>query len=190
MSKAQLAQEDTVVVLISGEIDEEKAHSLMESLHYIHDDSPTAPIEVVISCRGGTVAGGTAVYSTLAAMSERKGGSHHITTVVRGQCASIATLIYQAGDVRTGGVADSFVFHEPTLYLHGEWISDVAQRVHDELRLQETAVEILMERATAPRHIIEQLEGPKDRVILMREAVALGLADHIEGEQSPVRTVA
>lgn len=179
---AQVAQEDTSVVLISGEVGEKKARRLMESLHYIHEESPTAPIEVIISSRGGTICHGTAVYSTLAAMSERKGGSHHITTVVRGQCASIATLIYQAGDVRTGGAADSFVFHEPTLWFHGEWISDAAQRIQDELRLQEIALDILMERATAPRSIIEQLEGPKDRVILMKEAVALGLADCIEGE--------
>lgn len=187
---AQVAQEDTSVVLISGEIGEKKARRIMEALHFIHDESPTAPIEVIISSRGGTVSDGTAVYSTLAAMSERKGGSHHITTVARGVCASISTLIYQAGDVRTGGKADMFIFHEPTMYFHGEWLSDAVQRVQDELKLQETAVDIFMERATAPRSIIEHLEGPKDRVILMHEAVALGLADKVEGEHPPVRSVA
>lgn len=182
--------EDTSVVLISGEIDEEQARTLMESLHYIHDDSPTAPIEVIISSRGGTVSDGTAVYSTLAAMSERKGGSHHITTVVRGLCGSIATLVYQAGDVRTGGKADMFIFHEPTMYFNGEWLSDAVQRVQDELKLQAMAMDIFMERATAPRSIIEHLEGPKDRVILMHEAVALGLADMVEGEHAAVKSVA
>lgn len=190
MTKAQLAQEDTSVVLISGEIDEEQARHLMESLHYIHEESPTAPIEVIISSRGGTVGDGTAVYSTLAAMSERKGGTHHITTVVRGQCASIATLIYQAGDVRTGGKADSLLFHEPMMYFHGEWLSDAVQRVQDELKLQAMTFDVFMERATAPRSIIEKLEGPKDRVILMHEAVALGLADKVEGEHSTTRSAA
>jgi ATP-dependent protease ClpP protease subunit len=189
---AQVAQElvDTHQVILDGYVNEKKARRIIRELRGIHEDDPAANVEFTITSPGGDVSGGTAIYSELVAMSERKGGTHHVTTLVRGMAGSIASLIFQAGDVRMGGALDVLVLHEQTVYFDGEWLSNAVQQIQDLLKWQDKYIDILMERATAPRSLIEQLEGPKDRRILMHEAVALGLADRVENEHAPVRTVA
>lgn len=177
-------------VYLDGSICEKTARRTIANLHEIHAADEHAPIEFIINSQGGVLVDGTAIYSELAAMSLRLGGTHHITTKVRGMCASVATVIYQAGDVRSGGALDIFVFHEQMFHFSGEWLSDAAQRVSDAMKWEDKFLDILMERATAPRNIIAALTGPKDRVLLMHEAVALGLADSVDGVLPAIKSVA
>jgi ATP-dependent protease ClpP protease subunit len=166
-------------VYLDGYITERRARKVIAELHEIHRAARRAPIEFIINSQGGSLMDGTAIYSALHAMSEQGGGTHQITTQVRGMCGSIATVVFQAGDIRQGGALDTLVFHESMISVEGEYVSMVAQRLADMQRWEEEFLDILMLRATAPREVIASLTGPLDRTILMKEAVALGLADKV-----------
>ena len=67
--------------------------------------APDAAWEVCLNTEGGNMEAGTAIYSELVSHSVRGGGTHHVTTRVRGQAASCGALILQAGDRRIAGQA-------------------------------------------------------------------------------------
>lgn len=166
-------------VYLDGEIDEDKAREVIADLHYASTEYPGCEIEFLINSIGGCVPDGTAIYSELRAMSHRGGGNHFVTTKVRGVAASIATLIFEAGDKRVGGPLDVLLYHEPKICATNEFVSSVAQRIADNDSWELACLDIMMERATAHRSLIADLTGPVDREVLIPEAVSLGLADEV-----------
>lgn len=166
-------------VLLTGEITEETAEKAISDLYEAHQYSPACPLEFVINSQGGHLTDGTCIYSELRSMSVRGGGKHHVTTVVRGMCGSVATLILQAGDERIGGPQDLLVLHETSTGFDSEYISVVKQHIRNLEAWDEMYLDVLMERAKQPRNVIAELSGPFDRHVYMEEAVALGLADRV-----------
>lgn len=166
-------------VFLNGYVDEENATKVLADLHEAHQYSQNCPIEFVINSQGGHISDGTAIYSELRSMAERGGGTHRVTTKVRGLCGSIATLIYQAGDERVGGPLDFFVMHESMICCEGEFLSAVRARLKGQEAWDDMYLDVLMERAKQPRSIIDALSGPFDRMVPMEEAVRLGLADRV-----------
>ena len=75
-------------------------------------------VRVRINCVGGDVAEGFAIYSELRRYAKENGAK--ITTLAEGQCASIATVIFLAGDERiTTEVTSPFV-HNAWTYIEGD----------------------------------------------------------------------
>lgn len=167
------------VNLDGGEIDEEKAREVITELHYASTEYPGCQIEFVINSPGGAIEDGSAIYSELYAMSHRGGGEHYVTTKIRGKCASMATVIFQAGDWRVGGALDRLVFHEAKVCAHNEFVSDVLRDIADIEAWEVVCLDILMTRAKVERWEIDALTGPRDRQVMMPEAIRLGLADEI-----------
>lgn len=171
---------DTVYrVYLDGYITEKKARRTIGELYGAASEYPGCAIEFVINSQGGCIPDGTAIYSELRAMSERGGGEHHVTTKVRGMAGSIATLIFEAGDLRVGGPLDVLIYHESKLTLHNEFTSSIRNRLVDMDRWDNFYIDTLMERATASREEILALNGPVDREITIPQAVEYGLADRV-----------
>lgn len=166
-------------VRLSGYINEKKALSVIGSLQRIDGETPTAPIEVVINSGGGEIPSGAAIHSELRSLSLRGGGTHHVTTRVRGLCGSIATLVFEAGDERVGGPLDILIYHETRLSFCDEFTSNVRQCLESAEAWDEAYYDALAQRAKVSRDEIKALSGPFDREVLIPEAVEFGLADRV-----------
>lgn len=170
---------DTYRVYLDGEIDDDKAREIIEELNVAHTEYPGCDIDFVINSQGGTVPDGVAIFSELRSMSERCGGEHFVTTKIRGMAGSIATLIFQAGDERVGGLMDYQIWHEQVVSAQCQFISHVKRSIADMEAHEELFLDVVMERAKVSRKTIAALDGPRDRQIFMSEAIELGLADRI-----------
>lgn len=171
---------DLVRFNVFGYINDEFAREFTEALFRKDDDDPKAVWEVVINSEGGDMESGTAIFSELRAYSERGGGNHHVITRVRGQAASCAALILQAGDKRSAGKMDYIMLHEPMM----TFTDATLQRVRDELRQADSWIEnfldVVMERGSADRKFYaKNLSGGRDWWLSSSEALELGLIDEV-----------
>jgi len=165
---------------IFGYIDAEFAAAFIAALWDKDNEDTTDVWEIVINSEGGDMEAGTAIYSEIAAYSERCGGSHYVMTKVRGQAASCASLILQAGDHRSAGVMDYIMSHQPLLSFEDATM----QRVKDELAQAESWTEnflnILTERGGKERDYYKgQLAFGRDWWLSSQEALECGMIDEI-----------
>lgn len=163
-----------------GYINGDLAAEFIEALWQKDSEDSTGVWEILINSEGGDMEAGTAIYSELASYSERNGGSHFVMTKVRGQAASCASLILQAGDHRTAGTMDYIMCHEPMLSFEDATM----QRVKDELAQAQmwtdNFVELLAERSDMePRFFADQLMYGRDWWVSSQEALTLGMIDEI-----------
>lgn len=103
----------THAILVTGEIDEQRANALSSQIQELHLESPTAPIYVHINCPGGSIIDALAIYDMLMCMS------NPIITIVNGGCFSAALLIACAGDQRLATPNSMYFYHQPTLQMIG-----------------------------------------------------------------------
>lgn len=173
---------DLVRFNLFGYIGQELAAEFVKALWDKDSEDTSAVWEVVINSEGGDMEAGTAIYSELVSYAEHNGGTHYIITRVRGQAASCASLILQAGDKRCAGTMDYIMSHEPLLSFEDATM----QRVKDELVQAESwtrnFVEVLAERsngAAGPEFFANQLAGGRDWWVSSQEALKLGMIDEI-----------
>lgn len=163
-----------------GYIDAEVAAGIIQAMYEKDGEDDTAVWEVVINSEGGDMEAGTAIYSELASYSERCGGAHYVMTKVRGQAASCASLILQAGDFRSAGVMDYIMCHEPLLTFEDAPM----RRVKDELAQAESWTQnfcdLLAERSKmSSEFFASQLERGQDWWLSSQEALELQVIDEI-----------
>lgn len=163
-----------------GYIDAASAAAFVEALWNKDSEDTGAVWEVAINSEGGDMEAGTAIYSELASYSERGGGSHYVMTKVRGQAASCASLILQAGDHRSAGSMDYIMSHQPLMSFEDATM----QRVKDELAQAESwtanFLDILAERGKMPRPFYDQqMSSGRDWWLSSADALEFGLIDEI-----------
>ena len=73
---------------------------------------PTCDITVIFNSPGGSVIHGMALFDEMVTLSQRGGGQHKLTTVVRGYAASMGGILLQAGDKRVCGKESYLMIHE------------------------------------------------------------------------------
>lgn len=115
MSEIHADQPQVMRYFFNGYIDEKRAKKTIAALRAMHDADPNANWDITISSQGGHMVPSCAIYSELHSYSARDGGSHFVITRTRGQAASGASLIFQAGDWRVMGAMDTIMLHEPLL---------------------------------------------------------------------------
>lgn len=84
-------------------------------------------LNVFINSVGGDVYEGLEIYNTLRASGK------NITTVNTGMCASIASIIFLAGDERVAMEGTTFMVHKPSALVYGnaDTMNDVSGRLDD-----------------------------------------------------------
>lgn len=163
-----------------GYIDQESAAAFVEALWEKDFDDPTSVWEIVINSEGGDMEAGTAIFSELSSYSERCGGTHYIVTRVRGQAASCASLIVQAGDERTAGKMDYIMCHEPLMTFEDATLRRVKDELSQALSWTYNFCETLAERSEHDAAFFaDQLSGGRDWWLSSSEALALGMIDDI-----------
>lgn len=160
-------------IYCTGEIDSEAANSIIVQLHFLALEDPTAEITLYLNSPGGEVSSGLAVYDAMQAVS------CPVKTVCIGIAASMAALLFTAGQTREILPHGRVLIHDPLIAgnLGGSAlkINSVAK---DLMQTRETVGKILA-RHTG-RSLEEVLEKTAtDCYFNASEAVAWGLADRV-----------
>ncbi|SKU88504.1 ATP-dependent Clp protease proteolytic subunit [Mycobacteroides abscessus subsp. massiliense] len=169
---------DPYELALYGYVNDKVARKTLKVLRDIGIEEPGRPIDLMINSPGGAMEHGDAIYDELVRMSENGGGGHHITTRVRGQAASVASLILQAGDARLGGRMSYVYMHEPLSTFHDHTMA----QMRNELEFCEKWVERYIKahnRCTLAYNDFRERIRDKEWYLAMDEAVALGIVDGI-----------
>ena len=117
-------------IWLSGEINSEQAGYIISQIFYLNEESPDKTITIYIDSPGGSVSAGLAIYDVMRAVS------CDIRTVCVGLAASMAALLFAAGNHREILPHGEVMVHDP---LVNGGISGSALVVHDKSgRLMQT----------------------------------------------------
>ncbi len=166
-------------VFIYGEITDEQSESAAE-WGYVSPKTVANQIKTIegdeivvrINSMGGSVDAGFAIYDLL-----RTSGKN-ITTIIEGQCYSIATVIALAGDERKATENSSFLIHNPWTFGVGD--SATLKRTADELQSIENKIaQFYSKRAgnITPELALEEME--KDITMSLETAMEYGFITQI-----------
>lgn len=140
--------------------------------------SPGAPMTIVFNTPGGLVMQGLALYDYLKLLQL---SGHHITTVALGRAASMGAVLLQAGNRRIVGPNAFVLLHEVSSGTWGKQ-SENEDSVAFSGRLQEKLIKILCQRSTIKPRSLRSRWKKTDWWLDADEAVKLGFADGILGE--------
>jgi ATP-dependent Clp protease protease subunit len=150
----------------------------LDALTHWERRDPGEPITIDIHSPGGSVTDGLAIYDQILAM-RRKG--HHVTTRGRGQVASMAAVLLQAGDERVMDARAKMLIHQGGMQIQGT----MSRSEQDDMRafqnmLLEDILDILSERSTLSRRQLQNRWDRRDWWITAPDVVKFGFADRIE----------
>ena len=156
-----------------GEINAETVYSLCRQLRYLQREDPEGQITIFINSPGGEVNSGLALYDVIKALS------CPIRTVCLGTAASMASLLFAAGDQRDILPHGKVMIHDP-LISGGVGGSALAVETVSKNLLETRRVlgSILAECTGRPLKEIYR-KTARDSWFTAREAVDFGLADRI-----------
>lgn len=153
---------------------ESSTFSAKDMRKFLEDNQADDEHEIEIRSGGGSVDVGIDIYEQL-----RNSGKKIITTAY--ECASIATVIFLAGDVRKASKHSAPLIHNPWIdgwALSGMTADDLAD-LSDQLRLAEDRIlNIYVERTGASRDELASIMS-KDKAMTADEFLNLGFATEI-----------
>ena len=156
-----------------GPIDADTTDSLCLQLRHLQSEDPNAQITIFINSPGGEVQSGLAIYDTLKAIS------CPIRTVCLGMAASMAALLFVAGDQRDMLPHSRVMIHDPLVAggLGGSALE--LKTISDNLmRTRQITAEVLAKHTGKDIEEIYKVTA-KDSYFEAPEAVEFGLADRI-----------
>ncbi len=177
--KAATRQEQTAELLVYGNIGdawwEDESVSSKAAVQAISSAKAggATRIKVRINSRGGIVNDGVAIFNAL------RNAGLPITTVVEGCAASIAGLIFMAGDVRLMGDTTTLMHHAPWSTVDGN--AAELRRAADVLdKIAESMVPAYMRSGKSRADVLSMLQDGADHWFTASEAVAEGYATAID----------
>lgn len=158
-------------IWLTGEIDSELADSIICQLLYLNMEEPEKGITIYIDSPGGSVNAGLAIYDTMKAVL------CEVKTVCVGMAASMAAVIFAAGDTREILRHGEVMIHDPLVNggISGSALA-VQERSERLMQVRKTVCEILAEHTGKSLKQIYKLTA-KDTYFNAEEAVKFGLAD-------------
>lgn len=156
-----------------GKIDEDSVNSLCLQLRYLAKQDPEAEITMFINSGGGEVTSGLALLDTMAAIP------CPIRTVCTGMAASMASLLFMAGNQRDLLPHSKVMIHDPLVSggIEGSALS-VKARSENLMRTREIVAEVISKHTG---HTMEEVYEATsyDHYFEAQEAIDWGLADRI-----------
>lgn len=160
-------------IWISGEINSELADAVISQILHLDAEDPAAEITLYIDSPGGSVAAGLSIYDVMQAVTAS------IRTVCVGTAASMAAVLFAAGDRREILRHGEVMIHDP---LVSGGISGSALAIQDKsdrlMAKRKVLSGILAQHTGKTLRQIYKVTG-KDTYFGAEEAVAFGLADSI-----------
>lgn len=160
-------------VWLTGEITGELADSIICQLLHLSGEDPEADITLYIDSLGGSVNSGLALYDVMQAIP------CEVRTVCVGTAASMAAVVFAAGDTREILCHGEVMIHDP---LVNGGISGSALAVQDKsdhlMKMRKTLCGILAAHTGKSLKQIYRATA-KDTFFSAQEAVSFGLADRV-----------
>lgn len=159
-------------VELVGEINAQSAYSLCRQLRYLQREDSKAEITLYINSPGGEVKSGLAVYDVMEAVG------CPIRTICLGTAASMAAVLFAAGDKRDILPHGQVMIHDPLLTGGGGTALAVEAESKRLLATRKALCGILASHTgKKPQEIYRKTA--KDSWFSAEEAVAFGLADRV-----------
>lgn len=163
------------------------AERVIKALHILDSSAPAGdkPITIIMNNPGGDEYHGMAIYDAI------KGCNNHVTIIVYGHAMSMGSIILQAADRRVMAPNSRMMIH------YGTWgIHDHPQNVYkwaDEGKKFDAWMEqqyLTKIKEKNPEYTLKKVQElcKFDTFFTAKEAVDIGLADEILGEEPDVNT--
>lgn len=156
-----------------GEINLNSVNSLISQIRYLADEDENKTITMFINSPGGEVTSGLALYDVMKAVK------CPIRTICTGIAASMAAILFSAGDQRDIFEHSRVMIHDPQLLKgYGGSTLNVKSVAEDMMILRETTCRIL---ADCTGKTIDEIyeKTANDTYFDAEKAVEFGLADKI-----------
>lgn len=161
------------IIMLGNPITDQIANLVVAQLLYLAREDPSKPIQIYISCPGGAVYAGMAIYDTIQQVE------CPVSTVAVGYTASFGTVILTAGakGMRYALPHATIHMHQPLGGAQGQ-ASDIAIQAQEILRLR-TAITDILSRHTGKT--TDEIAEDTDRDLYMNasEAQEYGLIDEV-----------
>lgn len=155
-----------------GEIDADCVNSLIREILYLEREDPNSEITMYINSPGGSVDSGMALYDVMNAVS------CPIRTVCIGLAASMASLLFIAGDTRDMLKHSRIMIHDPLITQTGGSALRLKAVSEDLMETRRIIADVIAEHSGKSREeILEKTSS--DCYFRAAEAVNFGLADNI-----------
>jgi ATP-dependent Clp protease protease subunit len=163
------------IIMISGEIEDEMANSIIAQLLFLETMNPEEEIAIYINSPGGVVTAGLAIYDTMKLIKPK------IKTICIGQAASMGAFLLSAGDERLALPHARIMIHQPIGGAGGQ-ATDIEIQTKEILYIKKLLNKLMSEHTGQK---IEKIEKDTDRDFFMssEEAVDYGLIDKVLKKQ-------
>ena len=160
-------------IWISGEINSELADAVISQILHLDAEDPAAEITLYIDSPGGSVAAGLSIYDVMQAVTAS------IRTVCVGTAASMAAVLFAAGDRREILRHGEVMIHDPLVSGGISGSALAIQDKSDRLMAKRKVLSGILAQHTGKN--IKQIYKvtAKDTYFGAEEAVAFGLADAV-----------
>lgn len=129
---------------------------------------------LILCSPGGSVVSGMKLYSTIKSIAEKR----NVVTVASGLCASMATVIHQAGSERVIEPGCSYMIHDVSGAVDGK-LTDMQDSMDWFKRLNEMLHGKLAEKSKLTEAEIAELSKRRDSWHMPADVVDMGFADRI-----------
>jgi ATP-dependent Clp protease, protease subunit len=162
------------VVLLSGQIDADKANDVMARLLWLEQEDPGEPIELRINSPGGELLSGLAIVDTMAQVR------CPVATICAGMSASMASVVLALGERgrRRATPNARILIHQPWSGQFQGQAADLERTAEEVLRLRRRLDALLAEATGQPEDRIHH-DTDRDTWFSADEAVAYGLIDEV-----------
>jgi len=162
------------VVLLSGQIDGDKANDVMARLLWLEQEGPGEPIQLRINSPGGELLSGLAIVDTMRQVQ------CPVATTCAGMAASMASVVLALGEPgqRRATPNARILIHQPWSGQFQGQAADLERTAEEVLRLRRRLDALLAE---ATGQTVERIHHDTDRDTWFAadEAVAYGLIDEV-----------
>lgn len=170
--RARFSSREQGIFHLEGMVTRESCQSLIRDIQWWSRYTPKKSLTLQINSPGGSVIDGFGLYDTLRTLSDQ---GRKVTTVVRGYAASMAGVLFLAGDVRLVG-SESFVHvHEPSSMAFGK-LSEQKDDIEFTGRLHKKIKGLYVSRTKITEKMFDRRVDRREWWLDSEEAVKLGVA--------------
>ena len=168
---------DRRILRFSAQVNDDtvsKAIDILSRWHELDRADAGRPFTIYFTSPGGEIFSGISLHAYLRRLAVER----PVITVASGFCASMATVIHQAGTERLIERASSYLIHDASSTARGDVnvLQDTAAWM---TRINEDLHRILAERSTLTRDEISEKSRRRDWTLTAEQAVEFGFADRV-----------
>ena len=161
-------------VELTGEIDDDLANALIRELRYLERADEVEPVTMYVNSPGGMVSSGLAIYDAMQALH------CPVRTVCQGTAASMAAVLFAAGDEREMLAHATVMIHDPLIAGNGLTgpATLIDSKVRNLMATRELTASLLAKHTGRTLEEIFE-KTASDTYFGAQEAIDFGLADKV-----------